>query len=66
MEDANAGIFVEPENARDFAEKVKWMIANSDQTRQLGENGYAFARKNMDRKILALKYLEKLKEVAMT
>lgn len=60
VEEARAGLFVEPENPEDFAQKVRWMMANPEATRQMGKNGYEFARQHFYRTALAKKYLEEL------
>ena len=57
VEEAQAGIFVEPENAQDFAEKVRFYLENSQILKQQGENGYTFAKQKFDRDNLALQYL---------
>lgn len=67
VEQADAGVFVRPENAEDFAQKVKFYLSNSSEINRQGESGYQFAKENFDRMILAKKYLhliqEKLKHV---
>lgn len=67
VEQANAGVFVQPENAEDFAQKVKFYLSNSSEIKKQGESGYQFAKENFDRIVLAKKYLhliqEKLKHV---
>lgn len=61
VEDANAGIFVEPENPKDFERKVRLYINNPELITKQGESGYNFAKQNFDRKILANRYIEYLK-----
>lgn len=61
VEEANAGMFVEPENPEDFAKKVKLYMNDPELIRQQGEAGYSFAKQNFDRKVLANKYIEYLK-----
>ncbi|SFG62754.1 glycosyltransferase family 4 protein [Pedobacter insulae] len=61
VEEANAGIFVEPENPQDFAAKVKLYMANPNLMTEQGEAGYAYAKQNFDRKVLANKYIDYLK-----
>ena len=58
VEDANAGIFVEPENAEEFANAVLKLKDNSELCRNFGEEGYRYVQKNFDRKVLADKYIE--------
>ena len=63
VEKADAGIFVEPENYRDFADKVLLYLNSPEKLKQQGENGYRYAKQNFDRNILALKYLKELEKV---
>ncbi|WP_221389761.1 glycosyltransferase family 4 protein [Dyadobacter sp. NIV53] len=60
VEDADAGIFIEPENARDFADKVKYYIDRPHLLTSQGENGYHYAKVHFDRDDLAKKYLNYL------
>ena len=62
VEDANAGIFIEPENAGDFADKVKYYINHPHLLSGQGENGYQYAKVHFDRDILAKKYLNYLED----
>lgn len=57
VEEAAAGIFVEPENPADFAEKVRIYLKNPALLEVQGENGYRFAKKHFDRQVLAKEYL---------
>ena len=56
VESANCGIYVEPENAQDYNDKIRAFI-ELNQGSKLGENGYDYAKKHFDRSELALKYL---------
>lgn len=58
VEDAKAGVFVEPENPKDFADKIKLYLNNPELVRIHGENGYKFAKDNFDRTILANNYID--------
>ena len=51
VEEAKAGVFVEQENANDFAEKIMLYFNNLNLIAQQGENGYQFAQQNFDRKM---------------
>ncbi|KAA6440206.1 glycosyltransferase family 4 protein [Dyadobacter flavalbus] len=62
VEKANAGVFVEPENAEDFAEKIRKYMNNPELIREQGNYGYNFAKKHFDRHVLALKYLKYLED----
>jgi len=55
---AQAGLFVEPNNANDFKEKILYLFNQLVERKKLGENGYHFVKKNFDREKLAEKYLE--------
>lgn len=57
VSEAAAGIFVEPENPVDFAEKVRVYLKNPELVKAQGENGYRFAKKHFDRQVLAKEYL---------
>lgn len=61
VEEANAGIFVKPENPEDFAAKVRLYMSDPELIRLQGDAGYSFAKQNFDRKVLANKYIEHLK-----
>ena len=58
VEDANCGIYVEPEDINSFVEKISF-YKNNPKTIQLhGENGYNFAKLHFDRDKLANDYIE--------
>lgn len=57
VEDADAGVFVEPENPQDFAFKVRTYMDNQTLLEKQGVNGYIYAKKHFDRNVLAKKYL---------
>jgi glycosyltransferase involved in cell wall biosynthesis len=63
VEEAQAGLYVEPENADDFAEKIRFYLQNPNLVKQHGLNGYLYAKANFDRKVLAKRYLDFLKQV---
>jgi glycosyltransferase involved in cell wall biosynthesis len=63
VEEAQAGLYVEPENAEDFAEKIRLYLQNPDLVKQHGLNGYQYAKANFDREVLAKRYLDRLKQV---
>lgn len=62
VEEADAGVFVQPENPEDFAEKIRYYLNNPEKIEMQGENGYNFARVNFDRIILADRYLKLLQK----
>jgi glycosyltransferase involved in cell wall biosynthesis len=62
VEDSNAGVFVEPENAQDFADKILNYYNNPSLLISQGQNGYDYAVKNFDRKYLSKKYIESIQK----
>ena len=63
VEDADCGIYVEPENPKDFAEKIRYYLEHPDLLPKHGENGYQYAKANFDRMVLAKKYIGHLEEL---
>ncbi len=47
LEDAGAGIAVPPEDADALAESLRWLRANPDAARQMGERGRRYARRHL-------------------
>lgn len=66
VEEADAGVYVEPENPVDFAKKIRIYLENPDLLKKQGENGYLFAKTRFDRNNLATHYLSVLSEVAQS
>ncbi len=60
VEEANAGIYVEPENAQDFADKIKIYLNDRTLLQIQGENGYNYAKKNFDRTVVSSTYINYL------
>ena len=60
VEEADCGLFVEPENAEDFKNKVFVYLNNKDLVSKHGINGYLFAKEHFDREKLSTKYIEAL------
>lgn len=61
VEEAKCGIYIEPEDLKDWPEKIKKMLLLSEQEKEkLGTNGYLYAKKHFDRKKLAIEYIEKI------
>ena len=58
IEEAKCGFYVEPENAREIADKIRFYRGHPEVARQHGENGYEFVCKHYDRRKLAAKYLQ--------
>jgi glycosyltransferase involved in cell wall biosynthesis len=63
VEDANAGIFVEPENSEDYNNKIRKYLNNPELVLEQGENGYNYAKNNFDRVVLAEKYINHIEEM---
>jgi glycosyltransferase involved in cell wall biosynthesis len=61
VEVADAGIFVEPENPVDFAEKIRFCLSNPEEVKRQGENGYHHVKSHFDRNVLAKHYLSYIK-----
>ena len=57
VEEANAGVFVEPENPIDFESKIRFYLNNKEMINIQGENGYKYAKRNFDREVLANQYI---------
>jgi glycosyltransferase involved in cell wall biosynthesis len=56
VEEANAGMFVDPENPKEFERIIRHYLSNPDLIKEQGESGYHFAKANFDRSVLAKKY----------
>lgn len=63
IEESGAGIFVEPENPEDFVAKVRVYINDPKRVLEEGMKGERFAREQFDRRFLAEKYLNVLKQI---
>ena len=64
VEESGAGIYVEPEDPKDFAEKIRMYMAEPERILREGENGYHFAKRNFDRLALANKYIDQLERIS--
>jgi glycosyltransferase involved in cell wall biosynthesis len=62
VDDAKSGMYVEPENAREIADKIRFYCNSSEIAKQHGQNGYNFVREHFDRHKLAEKYIELIRE----
>jgi glycosyltransferase involved in cell wall biosynthesis len=63
VEEAQAGVFVEPENPEDFASKIRMYLDDPELLKMQGENGYRYAKQHFDREALAKNYLKILADV---
>jgi glycosyltransferase involved in cell wall biosynthesis len=66
VENAGAGIFVEPENPADFSAKIRLYLSDPVRIRREGESGYLYAKQNFDRKVLSDKYIAYLQSLTGT
>ncbi len=66
LEEANAGIYVEPENAQEYVAALLKLKNNEQLCRDFGENGYKYVTENYDREILADKYLGIIRDKVLT
>ena len=63
VEDAEVGIFVEPENPQSFAEAVIFLKKNPQQRQLFSQNGRKFVKDNFSRQPLSIKYLKIVEQV---
>lgn len=63
VEEANCGIYVEPENSQEIANGIKNIMNNPSLIIEMGQNGYDHATEHFDRSVLASKYSEHMKSV---
>ena len=64
VEESGSGYYVDPENAKEFKEKILKLYYDKHLQKQLGENGLSFVRENFSRKSLAEKYILEIEKVA--
>lgn len=57
VEDAQCGVYVEPENAKEIVDKMRFYRGSPDIAKQHGENGYKYVCEHYDRRKLAAKYI---------
>lgn len=63
VESASCGVYAEPENAIDIAQKAELYSSDVNRCKLEGENGYQYAKENFDRKVLAEKYILELEKL---
>jgi len=66
IEKGNAGLFFEPENFIELAEKTLQLYNHRDQTRKLGLNGYNYVLSNFSRNKIANEFFTELKKIVNT
>ncbi len=66
IEQAKCGIYVEPENPQDWAAKIDYSLALSQQElNDMGSNGYRYAKRHFDRSLLAVEYVGYLEKIVL-
>ncbi|MFC7365193.1 MULTISPECIES: glycosyltransferase family 4 protein [Bhargavaea] len=64
VEESGAGYYVDPENPKEFAARIRELKKNPELRKRLGNNGLTFVRENFSREVLAKKYVDELQKVA--
>ena len=63
VETAQCGVFIEPENAEDFVEKIEFILQKPNhELETMGINGYDYAMEHFDRTELAKKYIRLIED----
>lgn len=57
VEDAGAGTYVEPENIDEYNRIIRQYLADPARLQREGDSGYAYAKENFDREVLARRYI---------
>jgi glycosyltransferase involved in cell wall biosynthesis len=63
VEEAEAGVVVEPENPTALAGAIRWLYDNPDQRRALGQNGRKYVEARMSRREKAASYARLLGQI---
>ena len=63
LQTANAGVCIEPENARELVEAVCTLASDPAACRTYGQSGHDYVVENFDRAVLADRYLSILDEL---
>ncbi len=63
VEDARAGIYVEPENAEEYSKAIREYLNDEKRLQTEGQNGYEYAKNNFDREFLAKEYLKSIQKI---
>src|SRR5690606_10958957 len=64
VEDAQAGTYVEPENAQEYNRIIRESLGDAARLEREGQSGYDFAKLNFDRSYLASKYIQHIEKLA--
>lgn len=65
IENSKSGYYVDPENPKEFADKIRELKQNEQLRQELGSNGYHFVKENFSRKVLADRYISELERVVI-
>lgn len=60
VEEAECGLYAEPENIDDMSSKIEILLNNLSLCETMGTRGYAYAKANFDRQVLAKKYVSEI------
>jgi len=60
VEEADCGLYAEPENPAEIAEKIRFCMDNPEKIKEQGNNGYHYAKEHFDRLILASRYMDQM------
>jgi glycosyltransferase involved in cell wall biosynthesis len=63
VEDAQAGAYIEPENISEYNRVIRSYLRNQTLLKKQGEAGYAYARQNFDREVLAKRYIQSIGKI---
>lgn len=63
VENAGAGLTIEPESATELAAAVRRLADHPNEARAFGQQGYDYVCANFDRRVLALRYVDVLRAV---
>lgn len=63
VDNANAALFIEPENAEMLAEKTLFLFEHQEQAKEMGANGRKYANEVFNRDVIAESFLSTLNEV---
>jgi glycosyltransferase involved in cell wall biosynthesis len=63
LEEARAGIVIEPENSDALVDAIRSLVANQELARELGQNGREYIVRNFSRRQTAEKYIGVLEQL---
>ncbi len=65
VEEAGCGSYVEPENQQEYDRVIREYLSDPQRLIREGESGYAYAKNNFDREVLAKRYIDFIREKAV-